>query len=71
MGGFGYDFGAVDGSMELSKNLKHYYRILGDVFRPSADRKAVEQSIQEFQAFLQHVITTHRFTPTHLTSPID
>jgi cytochrome P450 len=61
MGAFGYDFGAVDGVKEIGKNLEHYKRIMAAVFRPTDDdNNKLEQSIQEFQTFLQHVINTRR-----------
>jgi hypothetical protein len=60
MGGFGYDFGAVEGKKEMTTNLEHYHRIMRDMFQPKSGIE-LDESIQQFQAFLQHVVTSHRY----------
>lgn len=72
LGAFSYDFGAVEGRKETSENLAHYHGIMGAMFRPltfifpfitklpTRHNRELNQRIYKFQAFLYHVITTHR-----------
>lgn len=72
LGLFSYNFGAVEEVAECGTYLNHYHNIIGAVFRPLAFlfpvvaklptsyNIALEKSIQDFQAFLVHVIQTHK-----------